>query len=69
MVNRGSDVLINYYVDLAGFMENTFLNFVVEDMVAETNRVYVMRYLESLAFGKLSIEKGEILIMVVKTSG
>lgn len=44
--------------NLAGFMEDTFLNFVVEDMVAKTNRVYVLRYLESLAFGEVSIEKG-----------
>jgi hypothetical protein len=102
MVNRNSDVLINYVVkdqdfyklrdaherityekfvpkaigilvlesnpldlapgriyDLVRFMEDTFLNFVVEDMIAETNRVYVMRYIESLAFGDVTIEKGD----------
>jgi tetratricopeptide (TPR) repeat protein len=40
-----------------GFLQGTFLNFVIQDIAAQQNKSFVMTYLESIGFKNISIEK------------
>lgn len=39
------------------FLRYSFLNFVIDDLAAANNQPYVIKYLESLGFDEISVEK------------